>query len=91
MTAAPTAAPEASAASSASLIFAWSRGSAPERAAAAILGQIATGRVTRWSELPPVARLAEENDVSERTVFKAKRLLAKHGALVKETGRYYVA
>lgn len=77
--------------SRAALIMNWSHGSAPERTAAAILRQIAAGHLTRWTDLPPVARLAEDNDVSERTVSTAKQLLAARGALVKQAGRYYVA
>jgi DNA-binding transcriptional MocR family regulator len=85
------AAPAPAAPASAALILCWAHGTAHERTAAAILRQIASGRLTRWSDLPPLARLAEENDVSERTVSKAKRLLAGHGALVKQVGRYYVS
>jgi DNA-binding GntR family transcriptional regulator len=77
--------------SNAVLIRIWEQGSAPQKVAAAILRQITTGRLTRWSELPPVCELAEDNDVSRATVARAKQVLAVHGALVKEHGRYYVA
>jgi DNA-binding GntR family transcriptional regulator len=77
--------------SNAVLIRIWEHGSAPQRTAAAILRQISTGRLTRWSELPPVCQIAEDNDVSRATVARAKQCLARHGALVKEHGRYYVA
>ena len=77
--------------SHAALIMNWSNGSAPERTAAAILRQIDTGHLTRWTELPTVRETAADCGVSRATVSRARQLLARHGALVKETGRYYAA
>ena len=62
-----------------------------EQIAAELAAQIAGGQLHRWDELPPLAVLADEYGVTGRTVTSVKRLLAVHGFLALENGRYYVA
>jgi DNA-binding transcriptional regulator YhcF (GntR family) len=62
-----------------------------EQIAAVLAAEVSGGRYDRWDELPSVAVLADEHGVTERTVSSVKGLLAVHGFLVKENGRYYVA
>jgi DNA-binding GntR family transcriptional regulator len=62
-----------------------------EQIAAELAAKIDTGRLHRWAELPSLAVLADEYDVSERTITSVKRLLAVHDFLTLENGRYYVA
>ena len=53
--------------------------------------KIHTGQLHRWAEMPRQAALADRYDVAERTITSVKRLLAVHGFLTVENGRYYVA
>jgi DNA-binding GntR family transcriptional regulator len=62
-----------------------------EQVAAELAAKIAVGQLHRWDELPPLAVLADEYDVSERTIGTVKKLLADHDFLTLENGRYYVA
>ena len=62
-----------------------------EQIAAELTVKIATGQLHRWGELPAQAVLAEEYDVSERTITSVKSLLAVHGFLTIENRRYYIA
>jgi DNA-binding GntR family transcriptional regulator len=62
-----------------------------ERIAAELAAKIDAGRLHRWEELPSLAVLADEYDVTERTITSVKRLLAVHDFLTLENRRYYVA
>jgi DNA-binding GntR family transcriptional regulator len=73
------------------LIMRWQRGTMTERVAADLASQIGKGSVSKWGSLPLNRTVAEKWDVSERTVTKAKRLLADHGVLVVDGKRFYVA
>lgn len=45
----------------------------------------------KFEEIPGTASIAHEWTVSERTVRRAKKLIAEEGLIVKdETGRYYI-
>ena len=68
----------------------WDKGGTMKRMAADLARKINSGILDQWAELPSHA-LADEWDVSERTVRKAKKLLADHGLLRKEGCNYYVA
>jgi Bacterial regulatory proteins, gntR family len=46
-----------------------------EQIAAELAAKIDAGRLHRWAELPPLAVLADEYDVSERTITSVKKLL----------------
>jgi DNA-binding GntR family transcriptional regulator len=74
-----------------SQIMEWQRGTMAERVAADLASQIDRGSVSKWGSLPLNRTVAEKWDVSERTVTKAKRLLADHGVLVADGNRFYVA
>lgn len=45
-----------------------------EQIAAELAAKIADGQLHRWKELPPQAVLADEYDVSERTITSVKNL-----------------
>jgi DNA-binding GntR family transcriptional regulator len=62
-----------------------------EQIAADLALKIHTGQLHRWGEMPRQAALADQYDVTERTITSAKSLLAVHGFLTLENGRYYVA
>ena len=62
-----------------------------EQIAADLAGKIAFGRLHRYEELPSQAALADEYDVSERTITRVKNLLADHNFLTMEYRRYYIA
>jgi DNA-binding GntR family transcriptional regulator len=62
-----------------------------DQIAAALATKIDCGQYHRWEDLPPQSVLADEYDVTERTVTNVKRLLAAHGFLALENGRYHVA
>jgi DNA-binding GntR family transcriptional regulator len=62
-----------------------------EQIAADLALKIQTGQLHRWGEMPRQAALADQYDVAERTITSVKRLLAVHGFLTLENGRYYVA
>jgi DNA-binding GntR family transcriptional regulator len=62
-----------------------------EQVAADLALRIETGQLHRWDELPPQAVLADEYDVTERTMTSVKSLLAVHGFLTLENRRYYIA
>ena len=62
-----------------------------EQIAAELAAKIAAGQLRRWEELPSQAALADEYDVSERTITSAKTLLAVHDFLTMENRRYYIA
>jgi DNA-binding GntR family transcriptional regulator len=62
-----------------------------EQIAADLAAKIDTGQIHRWAELPALAVLSDEYDVTERTISSAKSLLAAHGFLTLENRRYYVA
>ena len=62
-----------------------------EQIAAELAAKIDAGRLHRWEELPLVSVLADEYDVSERTISSVKNLLAVHGFLTRENRRYYIA
>lgn len=72
------------------LITGWRR--SPKRTEQ-IAGELAARVVTMhsWAELPSLGELAGDYDTSERTIGKAKALLARHGLLVLECRRYYVS
>jgi DNA-binding GntR family transcriptional regulator len=72
-------------------IMEWQRGSMRERVAADLASRITSGKITKWGELPLNRTLADQWDVSHRTVSSAKKLLADAGLLAKEGTRYYVA
>jgi DNA-binding GntR family transcriptional regulator len=74
------------------LIQRWdASGNVAKQVAAGIAREITNGKLSRYSDLPPVEKIADENDVSARTVYNAKKILADHGLLIKESGRYYIA
>jgi DNA-binding GntR family transcriptional regulator len=62
-----------------------------EQIAAELAAKIDVGLLHRWGELPPLAVLADEYDVSERTITSVKKLLAVHDFLTMENQRYYIA
>jgi DNA-binding GntR family transcriptional regulator len=62
-----------------------------EQIAADLASKIDCGQLHRWNELPPQAELADEYDVTERTVTSVKRLLAVHRFLTQQNRRYYIA
>ena len=62
-----------------------------EQIAADLALKIHTGQLHRWAEMPRQAALADLYDVAERTITSVKSLLAVHGFLTLENGRYYVA
>lgn len=62
-----------------------------EQIAAELAAKIAAGTMGRWEPLPPQAVLADEHDVSERTISSVKSLLAVHDFLALENRRYYIA
>jgi DNA-binding GntR family transcriptional regulator len=62
-----------------------------EQIAADLALKIRTGQLHRWAEMPRQAALADRYDVAERTITSVKSLLAVHGFLTLENGRYYVA
>ena len=68
----------------------WEKGGVMKRMAADLARRINSGIMEQYAELPSNA-LADEWDVSERTVRKAKKLLADHGLLRKDGCNYYVA
>lgn len=75
-----------------SLIREWLKsGKRAEKIAADLAAKIASGQLHRWQELPTLAALAREHDVSERTISTVKSLLAVHGFLTLDERRYYVA
>jgi len=63
----------------------------PEQVAAEMAAKITAGQMHAWEELSTSAELADEYDTSESTIKRAKRLLAAHGFMALEEGRYYVA
>jgi hypothetical protein len=69
------------------------RGSAnrAQEIAADLARKITAGELRPYAELPPVAALTREYDVSDRTISNAKSLLAEHGFLKKEGRRLVVA
>ena len=70
----------------------WRRSSKrTEQIAADQAQKIGAGQLHRWDEMPRQAALAAEYDVTERTITTVKSLLADHGFLTLENGRYYVA
>jgi DNA-binding GntR family transcriptional regulator len=72
-------------------ITAWTNnGGITKQVAAHIARQILSGRYLPYAKLPPNETLAKEWHASERTIIRAKSLLAQHGALLKEDGIYYV-
>jgi len=74
------------------LIRAWKVSSKrTEQIAADLARKIGAGQLHRWDEMPGQAVLAAEYDVAERTITTVKSLLAVHGFLTLENGRYYVA
>jgi DNA-binding GntR family transcriptional regulator len=62
-----------------------------EQVAADLALKIHTGQLHRWADMPSQADLAGRYDVAERTITSVKSLLAVHGFLTLENGRYYVA
>jgi DNA-binding GntR family transcriptional regulator len=72
-------------------IMKWQRGMMAERVAADLASQIANGKLSSWDDLPLNRTLANQWNVSERMVSKAKRLLGGHGVLMMDGNRYYVA
>jgi DNA-binding GntR family transcriptional regulator len=72
-------------------IMQWQRGTMRERVAADLASRIKSGNLTKWGELPLNRTLADQWDVSQRTVSSAKKLLADNGLLTKVDTRYYVA
>jgi DNA-binding GntR family transcriptional regulator len=62
-----------------------------EQIAAELAAKIAAGQLHRWAELPSQAALADEYDVTERTITSVKRLLAVHNFLTLENRRYCIA
>jgi DNA-binding GntR family transcriptional regulator len=72
-------------------IMKWQRGTMAERVAADLASQIQTGNISKWASLPLNRAIAGKWDVSERTVSKAKRLIADQGLLVADGKRFYVA
>lgn len=62
-----------------------------EQIAADLASKIDCGQLHRWSELPPRAELADEYDVTERTITSVKSLLAVHHFLTQQNRRYYIA
>jgi DNA-binding transcriptional regulator YhcF (GntR family) len=74
------------------LIIDWANSPAiVNQVAASLARKILTGRILPYAELPSNETLADEWDTSERTVIRAKALLAEYGALRKELGIYWVA
>jgi len=74
------------------LIKQWrASASSSEQVAASLAAKINGGQLRTWDDLPSLATLADEHDVSQRTVTRAKTLLAGHGFLTLQGGRYYVA
>jgi DNA-binding GntR family transcriptional regulator len=72
-------------------IMKWQRGTMAERVAAHLASQINNGKLSKWDSLPLNRDLADNWNVSERTISKAKRLLGGQGMLTLVDGRYYVA
>jgi DNA-binding GntR family transcriptional regulator len=66
------------------------KGSTAKKIAAHLAEKILSGRLLSFAEPPSNETLADEWDASERTVIRAKALLAQYGALRKENGTYYV-
>jgi DNA-binding GntR family transcriptional regulator len=62
-----------------------------QKIAAGIARKIASGSMHPYEDLPPKSALADEWDVSERTVTAAKSILRYYGILILENRRYYVA
>lgn len=62
-----------------------------EQIAADLAAKIGAGQIHRWQQLPTLAVLSDEYEVTERTISSAKALLAAHGFLTLENRRYYVA
>jgi DNA-binding GntR family transcriptional regulator len=62
-----------------------------EQIAADLAAKIAVGKLHRYEELPSQAVLADEYDVSVRTITRVKNLLAVHNFLTMEYRRYYIA
>ena len=66
------------------------KGGAMKRMAAGLARKINSGILGQRAELPSSA-LADQRDASERTVRKAKKLLAGHGPLRKEGRDHHAA
>lgn len=73
----------------AGLVEDWERGAGPEKAAAELARRISAGRIRQWEDLPRV-HWCGELGVSERELYLAKQLLAGHGVLEVQRGRYVV-
>lgn len=72
-------------------ILAWSCDTSPRlRIAARLAREVMDGKYGNWKLLPSASALADEYDVSPRTVDRAKHLLADRG-LMRREGRYYYA
>jgi DNA-binding GntR family transcriptional regulator len=74
------------------LIRRWrAQGNRSEQIAPELAAKITGSQMRTWDELPSPAALAGEYDVSQRTIARAKSLLADHDFLVRANGRYYIA
>ena len=74
------------------LIKQWrASGKRIEQIAAELAAKIDAGRLHRYEELPLLAVLTKEYDVSKRTLTSVKKLLAVHDFLTLENRRYYIA
>ncbi|MBO0801722.1 MAG: GntR family transcriptional regulator [Nocardiopsaceae bacterium] len=70
----------------------WMNSEIPhERIAGEFLALIEAGRLAPWDALPDNKTAADDYGVSERTVIRAKALLAEHGKAEKSGGLYVVA
>lgn len=74
------------------LVRQWQRsGVRAQVVAADLAAKIRSERPAPWQELPPIADLAEQYQVSYRTVTRAKQFLADAGLLRADASRYVVA
>jgi DNA-binding transcriptional MocR family regulator len=69
----------------------WANGGMAKQIAADLARKINGGTLHRYQELPSNPQLADEWDVSQRTISAAKKILGDHGILKLENRRYYVA
>jgi DNA-binding GntR family transcriptional regulator len=69
----------------------WANGGMAKQIAADLARKINSGQLHRYRELPLNSELADDWDVSERTVSVAKKILGDHRILKLENRRYYVA